>query len=102
MPQPQSFLLQILVAVNPDGSFTANVRSYFDGKAVTGPLCVNAADQVAWLVQVAMPSGRKLLPYKLGFSSGSFFGMPALDVPTGGTSPFLRVLELKNKISYTL
>jgi hypothetical protein len=103
MPQPQSFLLRILVTVNPNGPPTANVVSYYDGnRPVTGPLSVNAGDQIGWVVQVAMPGGRKFLPYKVGFSSESFFGTSELDVPTGGTSPFLRVLELKDKISYTL
>jgi hypothetical protein len=104
MPQPQNFLIQILITVNADGSFNTTIRSYYEGKTLDkkNPLPVNAGDQLGWVVQVAMPSGRKSLPYQLVFDTEFFFGTPELDVPAGGMSPFLRVLDLKNKTKYSL
>jgi hypothetical protein len=102
MPQPQNFLIQILVAVDTHGSFKATIRSYYEGTPAKDPFPVNAGDQVGWVVQVAMPNGRKSLPYQLVFDAESFFGTTELDVPTGGISPFLRVLDLKNKTKYSV
>src|ERR1035438_480386 len=104
MAQPRKFLLQIVVTVNTNGTFTETIFSYFDGTKLdpTEPLPVNIGDQVAWLVQVLMPNGRKSLPYILGFSIPSFFGVSSLAVPAGGASPFLPVLALQAKCSYTL
>jgi len=107
MPHPQIFLIQIIVTVNPDGSFTTKLQNYLDGSVQLDPLKVNPGDQVGWLVQVNL-GGRKQMPYSLGFKDSqqspndSFFGVSSLDVPAGGTSPYLRVLSLQDKISYSL
>jgi hypothetical protein len=105
MPHPKSILLQILVTVNSDGSFTPTIFSYFDGPPALDPkkaLHVNVGDRIGWIVQVIMPSGRKSLPYTLGFANESFFGVSEIDEPLGGASPFLTVLALQDKCSYTL
>jgi len=104
MRPPRNFLVQILVAVNPGGSFTTNIFSYFDNKSLPAnqPLEVQGGDEVGFLVQIAMPSGRQLLPYTIGFSDSSFFGVTSLNVPAGGMSAYLRVLSLKGLAKYTL
>ncbi len=98
MPQPKCFLIEILVGINPPN----NNISYFDRKIVADPLSVNVGDEVGFLVQIVLPNGRRTPPYTLAFSDASFFGMSTLDVPAGGTSPFLRVLSLVGKVKYTL
>jgi len=102
MPQPHCFLLQILVGINPGGSFTHKVLSYLDGTITADPLSVNVGDEVGFLVQVVQPTGRLQYPYKIEFNDESFFGTTTLHVPNGGTSPFLRVLALSGKVKYTL
>lgn len=103
MSQPKSFLIQTLVmSENSDGSFNTIQRSYFDGTVITGPLCVNVGDQVAWLVQVNIPGARKAFPYSIDFNTDSFFGVSSLNVPKGGLSPYLVVLPLKDKVSYKM
>jgi len=104
MPQPKAFLIQVRVAVNPDGSLSKpTITSYYDG-APTDPLKVNVGDHVGWLVQVVLPSTvRNPLPYRLDFSGNpDFFGTSSLNVPSGGPSPFLPVLAVQAKLKYTL
>jgi hypothetical protein len=98
MPKTQSFLLQILVGVNPPN----NILSYLDSSVRPDPLSVNVGDEVGFLVQVVLPNGRQTPPYTLTFSDPSFFGVSSLNVPAGGTSPFLRVLSLLGKVKYSL
>jgi hypothetical protein len=103
MPQPQTFLLQILVTVNSDGSLTTQIRSLYDSKVKTDPLSVNVGDRIGWLVQVVIANDRKLLPYTVDFSKNtSFFGVSSLNVPAGGASPFLVVLALQDNVKYTV
>jgi hypothetical protein len=102
MGKPKSFLLQVFVTLNADGSSSKKILSFFDGTPAANPLPVNLGDQVAWQVLVVVPNGRKALPYSLNFTDSQFFGVPSLNVPHGGTSPYLTVLVQQAKISYTL
>jgi hypothetical protein len=100
MSLPKSFLLQVLVTVNADGTFSTEVRSYFDDTILTGPLYVNLGDQVAWMVQVFTPAGRKQLPYSVDFNNKKFFGIGSFEVPDGSVSSYLPVLSLKGQVHY--
>ncbi|MEI9977080.1 MAG: hypothetical protein WDO73_36530 [Ignavibacteriota bacterium] len=102
MSKPHSVLLQILVGINPGGTLSHKILSYLDGNIKPDPLVVNVGDEVGFVVQVLQPVGRQMLPYRLDFSDTSFFGVSTLNVPAGGTSPFLRVLSLDGKVKYTL
>ena len=103
MPQPLTFLIQILVTVNPDGTFSTQIRSLYDAKIKADPLAVNVGDHVGWLVQVVIANNRKLLPFSIDFAKNpSFFGVPSVQVPAGGPSAFLRVLALQDKVKYTV
>jgi hypothetical protein len=102
MSQPKTFLVQILVTVSGDGTFQTTIRSYYDHTIVTGPLAVNVGDRVGFLVQVNLASGRKPLPYAVSFDKETFFGVSSLAVPRGGTSDFLPVLSLKDRVTYTV
>jgi len=103
MPQPKSFVIQILVTgENSDGSFNTTLRSYFDGSVLTTALLANLGDQIAWLVQLQIPGARRSLPYTLQFSNDTFFGVSSLDVHKGGLSPYLTVRPLQDKVTYAL
>ena len=102
MSQRQLFLLQILVGINPGGTFSHKILSYLDGSITADPLAVNVGDEVGFLVQVVQPTGYLQYPYKIEFSDESFFGTTTLNVPNGGTSPFLHVLSLDTKVKYTI
>jgi hypothetical protein len=103
MPQPKSFVIQVLVTgENSDGTFNTILRSYFDGVVLTKPLLANLGDQIAWLVQLQLPGARRSLPYTLQFSKDTFFGVSSLDVPKGGLSPYLPVRPLQDIVSYSL
>ena len=88
--QPKTVLLQITVT----SASPPTVFSYYDGKPANEPVKVNVGDSVGWVVQAAIFGARKTPPYELIFSDESFFGVPSLSVPAGGTSPFLQVLPL--------
>src|SRR5262245_14478801 len=104
MRQPKHVLVQVLVTVNPDDTFSAAMRSYYEGKPLpkNKPLLVQVGDTVVWLVQVQTAAGRKSLPYTVGFTDSRFFGVSSLDVPSGGISPSLLVRELKADVRYSL
>jgi hypothetical protein len=103
MPQPQTFLIQILVTLNPDNPTTTVIRSFYDPKIKADPLKVNVGDHIGWLVQVVVGHERKALPYTIDFSKNpSFFGVPSVSVKDGGLSPFLHVLALDDKVKYSV
>src|SRR5206468_11152609 len=103
MPQPKTFVIQILVTgENSDGSFNTTLRSYFDGSVLTTPLLANLGDHIGWLVQLQIPGARKSLPYTLQFSNDTFFGVSSLDVQKGGLSPYLTVRPLQDNVTYSL
>ena len=95
---PQTFLLQILAGINPPN----NISLYLGAPAPADPLSVNVGDEVGFFVQALLPNGRVQPPYSLSFDNASFFGVKSLDVPAGGTSPFLRVLSLLGNCKYTV
>jgi len=103
MPQPQTFLIQIVVTLNPDAPPTTRIRSFYNSKIKADPLATNVGDHVGWLVQVAIGHEAKFVPYTIDFSKNpSFFGMSSLNVPNGGPSPFLRVLALLDHVKYSV
>jgi len=106
MAQPQTFLVQILITIKPDGSQDPNpqYRSFYDPANTRAEhLRVNVGDHVGWLVQVVIGHNRRAVAYTLDFSQNAgFFGTQSLAVPAGGLSPFLRVLSLQGKVKYSV
>jgi hypothetical protein len=110
MAQPKAFLVQVLVFFNPDGTFTKEIRSLYDGKDITNKvLGVNVGDRVAWMVQGVVGGNYNLLPFNITFNNKqtnapdtAFFGVSSLNMPSGGPSTFLHVLSLEALIKYTV
>jgi hypothetical protein len=99
MSQPKTFLLQLLVGVNPPN----NILSYLDPTLTqVDPLHVNVGDEVGFLVQFVLPNGRQQPACSISFADSTFFGQPSVDVPANHTSQFLRVLSVVGKVKYTL
>jgi hypothetical protein len=105
-------LMRLFIAAN--GTQTHALLNYLNpGQPVpeTRPMAVNPGDRVAWYLQV-LNAGNPTpytLPYQLSFTlpdgitpDSSFFGVPSLSVPAGGTSPFLDVLALPKTIKYAI
>jgi hypothetical protein len=57
---------------------------------------------VGWQVLLDTPRKLRPVPYTVSFFSPNFFGVDALEVPTGGTSDFLVVRELKGSTEWSL
>jgi hypothetical protein len=105
--QPKDFLIVIRVTVKPNGTLKTQIQSYYEdipGDLLKDPLRVRVGDRIGWLIQVLLPGDGvwRSMPYDLGFSSPTFFGVTSLNVPSGGASPFLTVLAVQEKISYRL
>ena len=99
MSQPKTFLLQLLVGVNPPN----NILPYLDPTLTqVDPLHVNVGDEVGFLVQFVLPNGRQQPACSISFADSTFFGQPSVDVPANHTSQFLRVLSVVGKVKYTL
>ena len=99
MSQPKTFLLQILVGVNPPH----NILSYLDPTLKkVDPLSVNVGDEVGFLVQFVLPNGRQQPACTITFNNSDFFGVTSVDVPAGTASEFLRVRSISGNVKYSL
>lgn len=104
MPQPQSFLVQVLLSFDMNGSLTYTISEFYNSARTKPTMKVNLGDQVGWLVQLVLPdTERKPVPYSLDFSKNPvFFGTSSLSVPAGGLSRSMPVVRAKDSLKYSI
>ena len=105
----ETYLIQVVVGFNPDGTTTTSSFLYLHGGQPAPPkLQVQVGDHIGWVVVVNSQFSRATPHYKLSFTSkaggppnSSFFGVDNLAVP-GGTSDFLQVRSIQESVKWSL
>jgi hypothetical protein len=90
---------------------TVTLLDYLNNVPITGTMNLTPGDRVAWTVQTYIGNNKCALPFEVAFTDSdngvprpntSFFGTSSISVPAGGTSHFLPVLALQQKIEYSI